>query len=42
VCVLGGVCLIKSTLLDMLHDLYEGKLYLFSLNFGIITFLPKC
>jgi hypothetical protein len=32
---------IKGDLMALFHDCYEDKLSLFSLNFGIITLLPK-
>ena len=32
---------IKGDLMDMFHDLYIGDLPIFSLNFGVITLLPK-
>jgi hypothetical protein len=32
---------IKEDLLKMFHDLHEGILPLFSLNFGVITLIPK-
>jgi len=32
---------IKGDLMNMFHDLYKGDLLLFSLNFGVITLLPK-
>ena len=32
---------IKGDLMDMFHDLHNGDLPLFSLNFGVITLLPK-
>ena len=32
---------IKGDLMDMFHDLHIGDLPLFSLNFGVITLLPK-
>jgi hypothetical protein len=32
---------IKGDLMALFHDFYEDKLPLFSLNFGIITLLPK-
>ena len=32
---------IKSDLMHMFHDLYRGDIPLFSLNFGVITLLPK-
>jgi len=32
---------IKSDLMNMFHDLHFGDLPLFSLNFGVITLLPK-
>jgi hypothetical protein len=33
--------LIKGDLMQMFHDLHSGDLPLFSLNFGVITLLPK-
>ena len=33
--------LIKGDLLQMFHDLHSGDIPLFSLNFGVITLLPK-
>ena len=32
---------IKGDLMQMFHDLYAGDLPLFSLNFGVITLIPK-
>ena len=32
---------IKGDLMQMFHDLYAGDLLLFSLNFGVITLIPK-
>jgi hypothetical protein len=32
---------IKGDLMQMFHDLYVGDLPLFSLNFGVITLIPK-
>jgi hypothetical protein len=32
---------IKGDLMQMFHDLYRGELPIFSLNFGVITLLPK-
>ena len=32
---------IKGDLMNMFHDLHKGDLLLFSLNFGVITLLPK-
>jgi len=32
---------IKGDLMQMFHDLHKGDLPLFSLNFGVITLLPK-
>ena len=32
---------IKGDLMNMFHDLHFGDLPLFSLNFGVITLLPK-
>jgi hypothetical protein len=32
---------IKGDLMQMFHDLYTGDLSLFSLNFGVITLIPK-
>ena len=32
---------IKGDLMDMFHDLYIGDPLIFSLNFGVITLLPK-
>ena len=32
---------IKGALMQMFHDLYAGDLPLFSLNFGVITLIPK-
>jgi hypothetical protein len=33
---------IKADLMALFHDFHKGELPLFSLNFGIITLLPKC
>src|SRR5437016_676606 len=33
--------IIKGNMLKMFHDLYTGDLPLFSLNFGVITLIPK-
>lgn len=33
---------IKADLMAMFHDFHKGEQPLFSLNFGIITLLPKC
>ena len=33
--------IIKGDLLSMFHDLHSGDLPLFSLNFGVITLIPK-
>jgi hypothetical protein len=33
--------LIKGDLMQMFHDLHKGDIPLFSLNFGVITLLPK-
>ena len=33
--------IIKGDLLPMFHDLFNGELHLFHLNFGTITLLPK-
>jgi hypothetical protein len=33
---------IKVDLMAMFYDFYKGELPLYSLNFGIITLLPKC
>jgi hypothetical protein len=32
---------IKVDLMQMFHDLHLGTLLLFSLNFGVITLIPK-
>lgn len=32
---------LRTHILDMLHDLREGKLELFRLNYGILTLIPK-
>jgi hypothetical protein len=32
---------IKGDMMALFNDFHEGKLPLFSLNFGIITLLPK-
>ena len=32
---------IKGDLMQMFHDLHKDDLPLFSLNFGVITLLPK-
>ena len=32
---------IKGDLMQMFHDLHKGDIPLFSLNFGVITLLPK-
>ncbi|WVZ53529.1 hypothetical protein U9M48_004457, partial [Paspalum notatum var. saurae] len=34
--------IIKADLMAMFYDFYKGDLRLFSLNFGVITLLPKC
>jgi hypothetical protein len=33
--------IIKGDLMTLFNDFHEGRLPLFSLNFGIITLLPK-
>jgi hypothetical protein len=32
---------IKQDLMEMFHDLHKGDIPLFSLNFGVITLIPK-
>ncbi|WVZ94604.1 hypothetical protein U9M48_040475 [Paspalum notatum var. saurae] len=34
--------IIKADLMAMFYDFYKGDLRFFSLNFGVITLLPKC
>jgi len=33
--------IIKGDLMLMFHDLHQGELPIFSLNFGVVTLLPK-